>query len=161
MTPIFYHERGEGAMTKRELDHHLELVQQLEDERELLVSLLAAAGPRVQRLDGMPHTHGAADPVGYLAAEIADMRETISRREVDVARSEAAVVVYIQTIEDSQTRMIFRLRFIHGMSWKEVAAAVGGRNTESGVKNICYRYIARGGPVRMGRPPKQKGGDKT
>lgn len=52
-------------MTKRELDHHLELVQQLEDERELLVSLLAAAGPRVQRLDGMPHTHGAADPVGY------------------------------------------------------------------------------------------------
>lgn len=148
-------------MTKRELDHHLELVQQLEDERELLVSLLAAAGPRVQRLDGMPHTHGAADPVGYLAAEIADMRETISRREVDVARSEAAVVVYIQTIEDSQTRMIFRLRFIHGMSWKEVAAAVGGRNTESGVKNICYRYIARGGPVRMGRPPKQKGGDKT
>ena len=144
-------------MTKRELDHHLELVQQLEDERELLASLLVAAGPRAQRLDGMPHAHGAADPVGYLAVEIADMRETISRREADVARSEAAVATYIQTIEDSQTRMIFRLRFIHGMAWKEVAAAVGGRNTESGVKNTCYRYIARGGPARMGRPPKQKG----
>lgn len=145
-------------MTKRELDHHLELVQQLEDERELLASLLAAACPRAQRLDGMPHTHGTVDPVGCLAAEIADMRETISRREADVARSEAAVATYIQTIEDSQTRMIFRLRFIHGMAWKEVAAAVGGRNTESGVKNMCYRYIARDGPARMGRPPKQKGG---
>lgn len=32
-------------MTKQELDHHLELVQQLEDERKLLASLLAAAGP--------------------------------------------------------------------------------------------------------------------
>lgn len=148
-------------MTKRELDHHLELVQQLEDERELLASLMAAAGPRAQRLDGMPRAYGVADPVGCLAAEIADMRETISRREADVARSEAVVAAYIQTIEDSQTRMIFRLRFIHGMAWKEVAAAVGGRNTESGVKNICYRYIARGGPARMGRPPKRKGGTET
>ena len=148
-------------MTKRELDRHLALVQQLENERELLASLLAAAGPRAQRLYGMPHAHSAADPVGYLAAEIADMRETISRREADVARSEAVVATYIQTIGDSQTRMIFRLRFIHGMAWKEVAAAVGGRNTESGVKNICYRYIARGGPARMGRPPKQKGGART
>lgn len=146
-------------MTKWELDHHLELVQQLEDERELLASLMAAAGPRVQRLDGMPRAHGVADPVGCLATEIADMRETISRREADVARSEAVVAAYIQTIEDSQTRMVFRLRFIHGMAWKEVAVAVGGRNTESGVKNICYRYIARGGPARMGRPPKQKGGE--
>ena len=105
----------------------------------------------------MGNSTGTADLVGCLAAEIADMRETISRREADVARLEAAVVAYIQTIEDSQTHMIFRLRFIHGMAWKEVATAVGGRNTESGVKNICYRYIARGGPARMGRPPKWKG----
>lgn len=103
-------------MTKQELDRHLELVQQLEDERELLASLMAAAGPRAQRLDDMPHAHGAADPVGCLASEIADMRETISQREADVARAEAAVAIYIQTIEDSQTRMIFRLRFIHGMA---------------------------------------------
>jgi len=61
---------------------------------------------------------------------------------------------YIGTIEDSQTRMIFRLRYIHGMAWKEVAAAVGGRNTENSVKSVCYRYIARGGPARMGRPRK-------
>lgn len=144
-------------MTKQELDHHLELVQQLEDERELLASLMAAAGSRTQRLDGMPHAHGAADPVGCLAAEIADMRETISRREADVARSAAAVAAYIQTIEDSQLRMVFRLRFIHGMPWKLVAASVGGRNTENGVKAACYRYIVRAGPARMGRPPKWKG----
>lgn len=144
-------------MTKQELDHHMELVQQLSSARELLASLLAAAGPRTQRLDGMPHVHGAADPVGGLASEIADMRETISRHEAAVASSEAAVATYIQTIEDSQLRMVFRLRFIHGMPWKLVAASVGGRNTENGVKAACYRYIARAGPARMGRPPKQKG----
>lgn len=148
-------------MTKQELDRHLELVQQLEDEGELLASLIAAAGPRAQCLDGMPHAHGVSDPVGCLAAEIADMRGTVAQREAAVARSEAAVAAYIQTIEDSQTRMIFRLRFIHGMAWKEVAAAVGGRNTENGVKNTCYRYIARGGPARMGRHPKREGVKET
>lgn len=145
-------------MTKQELDRHMELVQQLERDRELLVSLEAVASPRAQLLDGLPHAHGAVDPAGCFAAEIADMREIVAQREATVARSEAAVAAYIQTIEDSQTRMIFRLRFIRCMAWKEVAAAVGGRNTESGVKNMCYRYIARGGPARMGRPPKREGG---
>ena len=146
-------------MTKQELDYHMELVQRLESDRELLASLMAVAGPRAQRLDGMPRAYGATDLVGCLAAEIADMRETISRREADVAHSEATVAAYIQTIEDIQLRMVFRLRFIHGMTWKLVAATVGGRNTENGVKAACYRYIARGGPARMGRPPKQKGGE--
>ena len=67
--------------------------------------------------------------------------------------------LYIQTIEDIQLCMVFRLRFIHGMTWKLVAATVGGRNTENGVKAACYRYIARAGPVRVGRPPKQRGGE--
>ena len=66
------------------------------------------------------------------------------------------VATYISTIEDSQTRMIFRLRFIRGMSWKEVAATIGGRNTEAGVKAVCYRYIARGGSAKMGRPPTRR-----
>ena len=147
-------------MTKRELDEHLELLQHLESEREMLAALETAAGPRMRHLDGMPHAHSVSDPVGYLAVEIADMRETITRREAAVARSEVVVEAYIQTIEDSLTRMIFRLRFIRGMVWKEVAAAIGGGNTEAGVKMACYRYIARGGPARMGRPPKQKGMDE-
>ena len=141
-------------MTKQDLDRHLELRQQLAADLELLASLEAAATPRAQRLDGMPHAHGASDPTGNLAAEIADMRETVARRQTAVARSEEAVAAYIGTIEDSQTRMIFQLRYIHGMAWKEVAAAVGGRNTENSVKSVCYRYIARGGPARMGRPRK-------
>ena len=141
-------------MTKQDLDCHLELLQMLAEDLELLASLEAAAGPKIQRLDGMPHAHGISDPVGNLAAEIADMRETVARRKAAVAKSEETIATYISTIEDSQTRMIFRLRYIHGMAWKEVAATVGGRNTENSVKSVCYRYIARGGPARMGRPRK-------
>ncbi len=143
-------------MTKQDLDCHLELLQMLAEDLELLASLEAAAGPKIQRLDGMPHAHGISDPVGNLAAEIADMRETVARRKAAVAKSEETIATYISTIEDSQTRMIFRLRFIRGMSWKEVAATIGGRNTEAGVKAVCYRYIARGGSAKMGRPPTRR-----
>lgn len=143
-------------MTKQDLDCHLELLQMLAEDLALLASLEAAAGPKIQRLDGMPHAHGISDPVGNLATEIADMRETVARRKAAIAKSEETIATYISTIGDSQTRMIFRLRFIRGMSWKEVAATIGGRNTEAGVKAVCYRYIARGGSAKMGRPPTRR-----
>lgn len=140
-------------MTKEELSRHVELRKQLAADLELLTSLEVAAGPRVQHLDGMPHAPGVRDVVGDLATEIADVKTEISQLEAEIARSEAAIVDYVNSIKDAQTRMIFRLRFIRGMSWKEVAATIGWI-TESGVKSIYNRYIARGGPARMGRPPK-------
>ena len=45
-------------MTKQDLDCHLELLQMLAEDLALLASLEAAAGPKIQRLDGMPHAHG-------------------------------------------------------------------------------------------------------
>ena len=105
-------------MTKQDLNRHLELVQQLEHCRELLTTLEAAAGPRAQRLDGMPHAPGIRDGVGDLAAEIADTKAEIECLQAEI-----------------------RLRYIRGGTWKEVAALIGGGNTEQGVKNRAYRYI--------------------
>ena len=72
-------------------------------------------------------------------------------------REKALVTAYITQIPDDQTRMIFRLRFLRGLTWSEVAALIGGRNTESAVKNICYRYLETcdgpGAVVLDGAPP--------
>lgn len=141
-------------MTRQELSHHVDLKRQLAADLELLASLEAMAGPGVQHPDGMSRAFGVRDPIGNFASEIADVKAKISQLEAEITRSEAAVVDYITSNKDDRTRMIFRLRFIHCMTWKEVAAAVGWI-TENGVKLACYRYIARGGPARMGRPPKK------
>jgi len=130
-------------MTKQELGRHLELQRSLNSARELLQTLEAAAAPRVTHLDGMPNAHGAGDPVGCLAAEIADARTTVEQQEAEVARSREAVEAYIQTIGDLHLRMFFRLRFLQGLTWKEVAAVVGGGNTEDGVKAACYRWLGK------------------
>lgn len=94
---------------------------------------------------------------GEGAVEIADMRETVARLEAEITRSEEEIASYISGIPDNLTRTIFRLRFIHGMAWKEVASAVGRWSTEAAVKSVCYRYLKNGPSRPMGRPPKSKG----
>lgn len=128
-------------MTKQELSHHVELRKRLAASLELLACLEASACPGAQKLDGFPRAPGIRDRVGDCAAAIADVKEDIVRTEVEIARSEPAIVAFISTIEDLQARTIFRLRFLGGMSWKEVAAAIGRGNTEAGSRMVCYRYL--------------------
>lgn len=129
-------------MTKQELSHHVELRKRLAASLELLACLEAAASPGAKKLDGLPRASGIRDRVGDCAAAIADAKEDIARTEAEIARSESAIVAFISTIGDLQARTIFRLRFLGGMSWKEVAATIGGGNTEAGARMVCYRYLA-------------------
>ena len=48
---------------------------------------------------------------------------------------------YINAIEDPFIRMFFRLRFLRGLSWKEVASAVGNGKTWTAVRDACLRYL--------------------
>lgn len=89
----------------------------------------------------MPHAPGVSDKVGDLAVEIADLKDQIALLREEIAVEEQKVSAFIGAIENDQTRMIFRLRFLRCLTWGEVADVIGGRNTEAGVKNVCYRYL--------------------
>ena len=106
-------------MTLRELSRYYKLHERLERNREMLTSLYAAAEPGAQVITGMPHDD--------LEAECAQEKKKLEK--------------YIGAIKDDQTRMIFRLRFIHCMTWLEVADTIGGGNTANSVKKTCYRYL--------------------
>ncbi len=106
-------------MTKQDLTRCLTLRRRLEQSRGLLVSL---------------ETAGLAD-------EATSVKETISGLETELQRSEAAVMDWIGGIEDDTMRMIFRLRFLHGMSWETVAALIGGKNTGKSVSIRYHRYL--------------------
>ena len=106
-------------MTKQQLSHHMELRKQFTEQQELLASLEAAG----------------------LADEAAGIRENIANLGAEVQQSETAVATWIDTVEDTPAHIIFRLRFIHCMTWSQVAKAIGGRNTANSVKLICYRYL--------------------
>lgn len=106
-------------MTKQQLFHHMELRKRLASLQELLASL---------------ETAGLAD-------EAAEIRDDTAILEAEIQQSEAAVAAWIDTVEDTQVHMIFRLRFIHCMTWPQVAKTIGGGNTTSSVKAACYRYL--------------------
>ena len=129
-------------MTLTELNEHLDLVQRFQQAKELLQNLWDAAEPGAQNMDGMPHSTGVSDKVGNLASEIADMEADMHQLEQQVKESEAQITSFIFSIDDLQIRLIFRLRFIRGMRWQDVATTVGGKNTEESVKMACYRYLA-------------------
>ena len=128
-------------MTLQELSKYYKLHERLERNREMLSSLYAAAGPGAQVITGMPHAPGVSDKVGDLAAELWDLQSKIDYLEQRCAEEKKKLEKYIGGIKDDQTRMIFRLRFIHCMTWPQVAETIGGRNTANSVKLICYRYL--------------------
>lgn len=127
-------------MTLSDLNLHLDMVTQLANARDRLQSMRESV-MRAQTYDAMPHGTGVSDKVGKLAILIVEQEEEVARYEKIVERSEISVKEYIDTIQDNRTKLIFKLRFVCGFSWAEVADVIGGRNTEEAVKSVCYRYL--------------------
>ena len=51
------------------------------------------------------------------------------------------VQVYINSIEDSHTRRIVSMRYIDGMTWRQIAYNIGGGNTEDAVRKTVDRFL--------------------
>ena len=128
-------------MTLDKLNKHFELIEDRAKAQDMLRSLREAAYPGATALTGMPHAPGIRDKIGDLAAEIADIDARIQFLDTEISASEATILPWIATKRDDQTRLIFRLRFLRGLAWKEVAAVIGGRNTDDSVRQACYRYL--------------------
>jgi hypothetical protein len=128
-------------MTLQRLNEHYDLVQKLVTAREALVRLRAAAEPGAQRLTGMPHATGTSDIVSALSVNIVMTRERVEALEKEVAESAAEIQNWISTIDDDFVRTLIVFRYLCGLQWGEVAASIGGGNTESSVKMACYRFI--------------------
>lgn len=135
-------------MTLGELNEHYDLREKLIKAQELLESFRLKAQPGAQVLTGMPHTPGVKDRVGDLAIEIVEMEKKIELLEAEIETSGKPVMDFIASIEDDQTRMIFRLRFVRCLSWKEISSVIGGWSSEISVKSACYRYLRNCEKVR-------------
>lgn len=132
-------------MTLEQLNKHLALLQRRERVLDSLAALRSQAEPGAQVLTGMPHVTGVKDKVGDLAVEIADLSAKIDYLQKEIEGDENRISTFVSTIEDDQTRIIFRLRFSRGLSWKEVAAIMGRDFSEKSVSEACYKYLKQKG----------------
>lgn len=129
-------------MTIKELSQLYYLNREIEREQCRLAELRTAATSTTARISGLPGLCSISDKTA-IAAMIADA-ETVIRAKMELAVVEYnRLNRYIASIPDSFTRQIIRLRFVDGLTWREVAQNVGGNNTEDGVKKVCYRFVAK------------------
>lgn len=128
-------------MTLTELNRHLERVRELQGLRQLYTRMLDKAAPGAQRLDGMPHGAGPGNPTAELGTQLAELRTVIDRKQADLMASEAVVVAFIDLITDERMRWLFRLRFVGGLAWCEVAELMNPYTSEDAVKKLCYRQL--------------------
>lgn len=71
----------------------------------------------------------------------AEIRKLESRYE-NLLHVTNDVLDFIESIDDSHMRMIITYRIIENYSWGQVADAMGGGNTEDGVKKAFYRFMS-------------------
>lgn len=128
-------------MTKKELSQLYYLNREIERDKARLAELEAAAQPGAQKITGMPSAGCVGDKIGDYAAEIADLKGIIAANIQRCYYELNRLNRYINSVEDSQMRMILSLRYINGLSWLQVAASVGGGNTADGVRMAVDRHL--------------------
>lgn len=130
-------------MTLAELNGHLDMVTQLHSARETLQNMqdrILGAQP----YDGMPHGHEASRKTENLSILLKEQSDEVDRLERIVSRSEKSIRKWISTVPDTRAKTVYRLRFLCGMKWEDVADYVGGEKSADAVRMLCYRYIERG-----------------
>ncbi|WP_462384793.1 hypothetical protein [Intestinibacillus massiliensis] len=112
-------------MTRKELSQLYWLNREIAEEKRRLAELEAAASGCTAKITGLPHVPGAYDRLGDLSALIAEQRDLVARK---VRRSIAEynrLNRFIASVDDAQMRVILSLRYVKGLSWQQVAFAVG------------------------------------
>lgn len=130
-------------MTLDELNELFDLRQKLREIQAMRRSFMDAACPGAQVLTGMPHATEIRDKVGDLAVEIADLSAEEERIQAAISGKEPTIRAFIASIPDYYVRTALHLRFFRGLTWKETAAVLGGKNTDYGVKSACYQYLRK------------------
>ena len=127
-------------MTIKELSKLYNCRKRVAELRELIATIEARAVKVTPGIGGMPHGSGISDKTA-IGAELADVREQLDALEEQELRELAVLVRYIASVEDAFIGKLLRLRFVDGLTWRDVAYKAGGHNTEDSVRKAVFRYV--------------------
>jgi len=82
-----------------------------------------------------------SNPTGNLAVKIAEYKELIKEKYIEVVERKIAAEHFISGIDDVQLRLVMRLRFIELQGWLKIARAIGSYN-ESTPRMMVDRFFA-------------------
>jgi hypothetical protein len=87
---------------------------------------------------------------GYPVRDITRKKAILRHKEIILngLKNEIEAVIndvqaFINGIEDSHVRRIVSMRYIDGMTWRQIACNIGGGNSEDAVRKTVERYLDR------------------
>ena len=131
-------------MTRPDLSRLSRMVKEVEKDQERLAALKDAAQRVTPHLTGMPGGRGDGDKVGRLAGEITDLEREIAAKLVLIQEERRRICGYIATIDDRELQKILYLRYVSGVSWREMAAVLGGEESKYRKKHRNFMEIQKG-----------------
>ena len=129
-------------MTKKRLCQLGWLKLEIDELSNRIHRIESALSGRTSRVDGMSWMGGSKDFLGDLAPQLCDLRDQLNKLRHNAMESYAELQTFIAQIDDSQTRLIFTLRYVDSLSWHQVAWRLGG-NTSDSVRMTHNRYLER------------------
>ena len=112
-------------MTKKELSQLYYLKKEIRQQQKRLQELENAATSCTAKITGMPHGMGINDKISKYAAQIADLKGLLDLNLKKCFYELNRINRFIESVEDSEMRMILTLRYIQNLSWQKVAFAIG------------------------------------
>lgn len=112
-------------MTKKELSQLYYLNREIEEQQRRVRELENLATSCTSQITGMPRAEGVSDKIAKYVTEIADLKALIDLNLKKCFYELNRLNRYINTVEDSEMRMILSLRYINGLSWQQIAFSIG------------------------------------
>jgi len=129
-------------MTKEQLGQFSWLKLEMQELTGRIRKIEHVLSGKASRIDGMRWLGPGGDLLGDLVPQLADLKDQLAQSRAQAMAEWSGLQTFIDTIEDSQTRLIFTLRYQDNLSWHQVAWRLGG-NTADSVRMIHNRYLAK------------------
>ena len=126
-------------MRTKELEQYRSLKREVEIlEKEL--HKITNQSPYSMNFNGIPRSGNIADKTGEMAALVADIEVMLKDRKYWCLHMRKKIERFIDSIEDSETRTIVRLRAIDNLSWQDIAVKLG-KSDRAYPKRRYYRVV--------------------
>ena len=112
-------------MTKKELSQLYYLKREIREQQKRLEELETAATSCTAKITGMPNGTGINDKIGKYAAQIADLKGLLDLNLKKCFYELNSINRFIESVQDSEMRMILTLRYIQNLSWQKISFIIG------------------------------------
>lgn len=128
-------------MTKKELSQLYYLKKEIRQLEQRIKELETAATGCTAKITGFPHGTGINDKIGDYAAQIADLKSLLDLNLKKCFYELNRLDRYIQSVDDSEMRIILTLRYSQGLSWQQIAEIMGTLGDGSTERKKHNRFL--------------------